>query len=159
MLMATSGQAVLGLCKRASRTDSACLLNHVVVVLSKSEGPQKWLAPSGTDVHRVARPIDVSILKKESHRQKHMVMQNDVSIAQNMAKFSPKSVCLLEQLRPLLRTWTFSLYYFMQTLVRVLHVHQSRGVCGAHADVHQYLHGEGSDFCWPARQRTKACAE
>jgi hypothetical protein len=44
------------------------LLKHVVV-LSKSEGPQKWLAPSGTDVHRVARTIDVSILQKDSHRQ------------------------------------------------------------------------------------------
>jgi hypothetical protein len=31
------------------------LLKHVVVVLSKSEGPQKWLAPCGSDVHRVAR--------------------------------------------------------------------------------------------------------
>jgi hypothetical protein len=33
------------------------LLKHVV--LSKSEGPQKRLAPCGADVHRVARPIDV----------------------------------------------------------------------------------------------------
>jgi hypothetical protein len=27
-------------------------LKHVVVVLSKSEGPQKWLAPCGTDVRQ-----------------------------------------------------------------------------------------------------------
>jgi hypothetical protein len=33
-------------------------LKHVVVP-SKSEGPQKWLASCGTDVHRVARTIDV----------------------------------------------------------------------------------------------------
>jgi hypothetical protein len=44
------------------------LLKHVVV-LSKSEGPQKWLAPCGTDVHRVARTVDVCILEKESYRQ------------------------------------------------------------------------------------------
>jgi hypothetical protein len=40
-------------------------LKHVVVVLSKSEGPQKWLAPCGTDVHSVARTIDVSIREKD----------------------------------------------------------------------------------------------
>jgi hypothetical protein len=34
-------------------------LKHVVVVLSKSEGLQKCLAPCGADVHRVARTIDV----------------------------------------------------------------------------------------------------
>jgi hypothetical protein len=50
-------------------------LKHVVVVLSKSEGPQKWLAPCGTDVHRVARTIDVSILDgflpaKQNHSAK-----------------------------------------------------------------------------------------
>jgi hypothetical protein len=59
------------------------LLKHVVV-LSKSEGPQKWLAPCGTDVHIVARTIDVSILEKESHRLNNMIMQNEVLIAQNM---------------------------------------------------------------------------
>jgi hypothetical protein len=48
-------------------------LKHVVVVLSKSEGPQKWLAPCGTDVHRIARIIDVSILEKDSHRQNKMI--------------------------------------------------------------------------------------
>jgi hypothetical protein len=42
------------------------LLKHVVV-LSKSEGPQKWLAPCSTDVHRVARTIDVCILEQEFH--------------------------------------------------------------------------------------------
>jgi hypothetical protein len=47
------------------------LLKHV---LSKSEGPQKWLAPCSTDVHRVARTIDVWILEKESHRQSTMIM-------------------------------------------------------------------------------------
>jgi hypothetical protein len=44
------------------------------VVLSKSEGQQKWMAPCGTDVHRVARTIDVSILEKDSHRQNKMIM-------------------------------------------------------------------------------------
>jgi hypothetical protein len=97
MLMGIFGQAVLGLCERARRTDSACctatrggklirilpqdkhqimyaISLHVVVVLSKSEGPQKWLAPCGEDVHRVARIIDVCILEKKSHRQTKMVM-------------------------------------------------------------------------------------
>jgi hypothetical protein len=50
----------------------------LVLVLSKSEGPQKWLAPCGTDVHRVARAIDVCILEKESHRQSKMIMSNGV---------------------------------------------------------------------------------
>jgi hypothetical protein len=50
------------------------LLKYVVVVLSKSEAPQKWLAPCSTDVHRVARTIDVCILEKESHRQSKMIM-------------------------------------------------------------------------------------
>jgi hypothetical protein len=54
------------------------LLKHVVVVLSKSEGPQKWLAPCGTDVHRLALTIDVSILEKESHRQNNMIIGNEV---------------------------------------------------------------------------------
>jgi hypothetical protein len=45
------------------------LLKHVAVVLSKSEGPQKGLAPCGTDVHSVARTIGVCILEQESHRQ------------------------------------------------------------------------------------------
>jgi hypothetical protein len=78
VLMGIFEQVVFGLCECAHRTDSACcrtaaggklneawqqdghqimyaisLLKHdvVVPVLSKSEGPQKWLAPSGTDVH------------------------------------------------------------------------------------------------------------
>jgi hypothetical protein len=50
------------------------LLKHVAVVLSKSEGPQKWLAPCGTDVHRVARTIGVCILEQESHRQTKKMM-------------------------------------------------------------------------------------
>jgi hypothetical protein len=79
-------------------------LKHVVVVLSKSEGPQKCLAPCGTDVHRVARQIDVSILEKDSHRQNKIIMQNEVLIAQNMENSGAISLCLLEQLRPLLRT-------------------------------------------------------
>jgi hypothetical protein len=44
------------------------------VVLSKSEGPQKWLAPCSTDVHSVARTADVCILEKESYRQTQMIM-------------------------------------------------------------------------------------
>jgi hypothetical protein len=110
MLMATFGQPALGLGDRARWTESACcrttvdgtlnevflpqdehqtmyeisLLKHVVVVLSKSEGPQKCLAPFGTDVHRVPRTIDVSILEKDSHRQHKMIMQNEVLRAQNM---------------------------------------------------------------------------
>jgi hypothetical protein len=50
------------------------LLKLVVDVLSKSEGSQNWLAPCGTDVHRVARTIDVCILEQESHRQTKMIM-------------------------------------------------------------------------------------
>jgi hypothetical protein len=79
-------------------------LKHVVVVLSKSEGPQKWLAPCGTDVHRVSRTIDVSILEKDSHRQNKIRMRNEVLIAQNMENLGATSLCLLEQLRPLLCT-------------------------------------------------------
>jgi RNA polymerase-interacting CarD/CdnL/TRCF family regulator len=88
----------------------AISLLKYVVVLSKSEGPQKWLAPCCTDVHRVAHTIDVSILDKESYRQNNMIMQNEVLIAQNMENLGAKSVSLLEQLRPLLRTWTFVTY-------------------------------------------------
>jgi hypothetical protein len=51
-------------------------LKHVVVVLSNSEGPQKWLAPCGKDVHRVACTIDVSILEKDSHRHIKIIMRN-----------------------------------------------------------------------------------
>jgi hypothetical protein len=53
-------------------------LKHVVVVLSKSEGPQKWLAPCGTDVQRVARTIDVSLLEMDSHRQNKIIVRNEV---------------------------------------------------------------------------------
>jgi hypothetical protein len=77
-------------------------LKHVVM-LSKSEGPQKWLAPCGTDVHRVARTIDVSILEKDSHRQNKIIMRNEVFIAQNMGNLGAISLCLLEQLRPFLQ--------------------------------------------------------
>jgi hypothetical protein len=80
------------------------LLKHVVVVPSKSEGPQKWLAPCGTDVHRVARTIDVSILEKDSNRQNKIIMRNEVLITQTMENLGAISLCLLEQLRPLLRT-------------------------------------------------------
>jgi hypothetical protein len=79
-------------------------LKHVVVVLSTSEGPQKWLAPCCTGVHRVARTIDVSILEKDSHRQNKTIMRNEVLVAQNMKILGAISLCLLEQLRPLLRT-------------------------------------------------------
>jgi hypothetical protein len=89
------------------------LLKHDVVVLRKYQGPQKWLAPCRTDVHRVARTIDVSILEKESHRQNNTIMRNEVLIEQNMENLVAKSVCLLEQLRPLLRTWPFVTYYCM----------------------------------------------
>jgi hypothetical protein len=99
------------------------LLKHVVVVvLSKSEGPQKWLAPCGTDVHRVACTIDVSILEKESHRQNNMIMRNEVLIAQNMENLGAKSVCLNEQLRPSLRTWTCVMYYTFDSRCSRTHV-------------------------------------
>jgi hypothetical protein len=68
----------------------------------KHEGPQKWLAPCGTDVHRVARTIDVSILEKDSHTQNKIIMRNEVLIAQDMENLGAISLCLLEQLRPLL---------------------------------------------------------
>jgi hypothetical protein len=84
------------------------LLKHVVVMLGKSEGLRKWLAPCGTDVHRVARTIDVSILEKDSHRQNKMILRNEVLRAQNIENLGARSVCLLEQLRPLLRTWTYA---------------------------------------------------
>jgi hypothetical protein len=79
-------------------------LKHVVVVLGKSEGPQKWLAPCGTDVHRVSRTIDVSILEMDSYRQIKIIVRNEVYIAQNMEKLGAISLCLLEQLRPFLHT-------------------------------------------------------
>jgi hypothetical protein len=69
------------------------LLKHDVVVLRKSESPQKWLAPCSTDVHRVARTIDVSILEKESHGKNDIIMRNEVLIAQNMENLGAKSVC------------------------------------------------------------------
>jgi hypothetical protein len=50
-------------------------LKHVVVVvMSKSEGTQKWWAPCGADVHRVARTIDGCFLKNESHTQTEMII-------------------------------------------------------------------------------------
>jgi hypothetical protein len=64
------------------QTMYAISLPKLVVVLSKSEGPQKWLAPCGTDVHRVARTIDASNLEKDSHRHNKMILQNKVLIAQ-----------------------------------------------------------------------------
>jgi hypothetical protein len=64
------------------------LLKHDVVVLRKSQGPQKWLAPCRTDVHRVACTIDVCILEKESHRQNSIIMRKEVLIAQNMENLS-----------------------------------------------------------------------
>jgi hypothetical protein len=85
------------------------LLKHVVV-LSKSERTQKWLAPRGTDVHRVAYTLDISIVEKDSHRQNNMIMRNEVLIAKNMDMLGATSVCLLKQLRPLSRKWTFVTY-------------------------------------------------
>jgi hypothetical protein len=52
----------------------AIRLHKRVVMLSKSEGPQKWLAPYGTDVQRVACTIDVCVLERKSHRQTKMIM-------------------------------------------------------------------------------------
>jgi hypothetical protein len=49
------------------------LLKHAVV-LSKCEGLQKWLAPCGTDVHRVAQTSDVCILEQKAARQTKMMM-------------------------------------------------------------------------------------
>jgi hypothetical protein len=79
------------------------------VVLSKSEGPLKWLAPCGTDVHRVARTIDACILEQESYKQTKMIMRNGVLRTQKMKNLGAISVCLLEQLR--LRAWIFVTYY------------------------------------------------
>jgi type II secretory pathway component PulL len=64
-----------------------------VVVLSKSEALQKWLAPCSTHVHRVARTVDVCILEQESHMQTKMIMRNGVLRAQNMETFG-HSVCM-----------------------------------------------------------------
>jgi hypothetical protein len=55
-----------------------------VGVLTKSEGSQKWLAPSDTDLHRVARAIDVCSLKKDSLRQTAMILWNAGLRAQHM---------------------------------------------------------------------------
>jgi hypothetical protein len=78
------------------------LLKHVVVVLSKSEGPQKLLTPCSTDVHGVAGTTNVSILEKISDRQNKMTMRNEVLLGQNTENLGAISVCLLKQLRPLL---------------------------------------------------------
>jgi hypothetical protein len=58
----------------------------------------------GTLRHRVARTIDVSILEKDSHRENKIIMRNEVLITQNKEHLGAISFCLLEQLRPLLRT-------------------------------------------------------
>jgi hypothetical protein len=60
------------------RTEYAVSSLKHVVFLSKSEGPQKWLAPCNTDAHRVAGTIDVCILEQEPYRQIKMIMQNGV---------------------------------------------------------------------------------
>jgi hypothetical protein len=49
-------------------------MKRVVVVLSKSEGTQKWLAPCSTDVQRVAHTIDVCVLEKHSQRKIEIIM-------------------------------------------------------------------------------------
>jgi hypothetical protein len=51
-------------------------------------------------VHRVACTIEVFILEKHSDGQTKMMLQNEVSRAQNMEYLGAISVCLLEQLRP-----------------------------------------------------------
>jgi hypothetical protein len=71
------------------------LLEHVGVVLSKSEGQQKWLAPCTTDVSRcVARTIDVCILEKESHRQTKMVMSMSCGIKSTKHGNFGRNICL-----------------------------------------------------------------
>jgi hypothetical protein len=95
------------------------LLNHVVVLLSTSEGSQKWFAPCGTDVHGVACTIDVCIVEQESHRQTKMIMWNGALRAQNMENLGAMSVCLLEQLRPLILAQTVVTNYCIQVSLRL----------------------------------------
>jgi hypothetical protein len=52
--------------------DAISLLNHVVV-LGKSEGLQKLLAPGSADGQRGAHTVDVCIVEKHSHRQNKMI--------------------------------------------------------------------------------------
>jgi hypothetical protein len=93
------------------------LLKQVVVVLCKSEGLQKWLTPCGTDMHRVARTINDCFLKKDSHSIKLKIMRTEVLRAQEMENLGAISVCLLEQLRPSWRKWTFVTYYSIKAAV------------------------------------------
>jgi hypothetical protein len=51
--------------------------------------------------------IDVCILEEDSHRLNKKIMRNEVLRAQNMETLGANSVCFLEQLRHVLRTWTF----------------------------------------------------
>jgi hypothetical protein len=67
------------------------LLKHVLV-LSKSQGTQKWLAPCGIDVHRVARTIGVCILEKESQRQNDNV---NLGIQSTKSGKFGRNICLL----------------------------------------------------------------
>jgi hypothetical protein len=60
------------------------------------------------DVDRVADTIDVCIFEQESHRQNKMKMRHGVLTARNMEIWGAIFVCLPEQLRPLLRSWTLS---------------------------------------------------
>jgi hypothetical protein len=87
------------------------LLEHVVVLLSTSEGSQKWFAPCGTDVHGVAYTIDVCIVEQESQRQTKMIMWNGALRAHNMENLGATSVCLLEQLWPLFLAQTVVTIY------------------------------------------------
>jgi hypothetical protein len=67
----------------------------------------------GTLQYRCAQScsyIDVCILEEDSHRQNKMIMRNEVLRAQNIETFGANYVCFLEQLRHVLRTWTFVTY-------------------------------------------------
>jgi hypothetical protein len=94
------------------------LLKHVLVVLSKSEGLQKWLAPCGTYVHRDARTIDVSILEKDSYRQYNMIIGNEVLRARTWKIL--RNICL----------FTWAIEAFIAYFVDFCHIlHQSGSAC------------------------------
>jgi hypothetical protein len=50
------------------------LREHTAVLLRNSQGLQKWLAAFGTDMHMVARAIDVCIPGQPFHKQKKVIM-------------------------------------------------------------------------------------
>jgi hypothetical protein len=71
--------------------DAISLLKHVVVLV-KSEGLQKLLAPCSADGHRGAHTVDVCIVEKHSHRQNKMIMCSEVLRAQHMENLGAISV-------------------------------------------------------------------